>query len=721
MAKFSGAHSRTEFSTTCETLCDRCSSLDLDDVFGSASRPRRGRSVCRIGKEIETSSCSLCRLVFALRPSQDASDKDNGGPSGQGPLNDANSAYDLCTFSAFQVFGWNKRISDDLEDTILLGVVPVGWPKTEQSTLAELSSRGFIAAVSEHDIDSRFTVRRLSADAIDWDVVSSWLHYCLENHLRHCAKVPHASIKDLRLIDCLDRQIVTLSQEEQFVALSYVWGSVSAPKSTGSSHQENDLPEVPEVVEDAIEVTKNLGYRYLWVDRYCIDQRSHEMKHSQIQQMHLVYSKAQFTIVMAAGEDASYGLPGIRGKRRKEQPMGKAFGRLLVSTLPDPCADIRRSKWASRGWTFQEGLLSRRRLVFTDWQVYFECIGMNCAEVASKPLDLLHIKDKGRMQSSAIAENSRILPLKGIVSSPLAINDFITEYTTRQMTYNSDILNGMLGILQTVRGSRWLVSHLQGVPVAAPYVYPLTGNFVKIRRSLLEGFLTNLCWNPVRPSRRRKGFPSWSWTGWFGPVSFTETSAGRGVGFDIEVDLERKSGELVSWAQYEADCDSERDIFHMPLFIHVQAWTLQLRLRPFKGGKVFDGASATSFVGDFWGVSTDLSSGDEYCIPAKLTKDPSEHEKFKEKLSLELWDGIIIGSQNFNKPHARAEPRGPAVLIVEHLEGGVTERVGLLDLAAPLLHCFPEPSGFSYRKTMLESNNLSSLLANRTWRKIRLG
>ena len=62
---------------------------------------------------------------------------------------------------------------------------------------------------------------------------------------------------------------------------------------------------------------------------------------------------------------------------------------MLVSTL-DPRSDIAKSKWNTRAWTYQEALLSRRRLVFTPRQVYFQCRGMHCVESISVPLKHLH-------------------------------------------------------------------------------------------------------------------------------------------------------------------------------------------------------------------------------------------------------------------------------------------------------------------------------------------
>jgi hypothetical protein len=123
------------------------------------------------------------------------------------------------------------------------------------------------------------------------------------------------------------------------------------------------LDDLPKVINDSIDVTLRLHLRYLWVDRYCIDQSDEHNKHNQIRQMDLIYANAQVTIIAAAGAGPDYGLQGVRGTLRRYQP-NLSIGRLLIaSTLPHPKWLVKSSKWATRGWTYQEGLLSKRRLI----------------------------------------------------------------------------------------------------------------------------------------------------------------------------------------------------------------------------------------------------------------------------------------------------------------------------------------------------------------------
>ena len=94
-----------------------------------------------------------------------------------------------------------------------------------------------------------------------------------------------------------------LNPLSEFAALSYVWGGV------GENHGlvNNSLPaDVPLVIDDAMEATRRLGYRYLWIDRYCTPQDNHGDKHIQIQKMNAVYGSATVTVIAAGGDDPAY-------------------------------------------------------------------------------------------------------------------------------------------------------------------------------------------------------------------------------------------------------------------------------------------------------------------------------------------------------------------------------------------------------------------------------
>ncbi|KAK0614426.1 heterokaryon incompatibility protein-domain-containing protein [Immersiella caudata] len=118
-----------------------------------------------------------------------------------------------------------------------------------------------------------------------------------------------------------------------------------------------------------------LGYRYLWVDSLCIVQDDDADMHSQLLRMDAIYINASLSIAAASGGHADYGLPGMSVPRKFEQQRERAQGLELAVPLPrfDELNVGDRLKWNTRAWTFQEKVLSRRLLIFTDQQIYFRC------------------------------------------------------------------------------------------------------------------------------------------------------------------------------------------------------------------------------------------------------------------------------------------------------------------------------------------------------------
>jgi hypothetical protein len=66
------------------------------------------------------------------------------------------------------------------------------------------------------------------------------------------------------MLDCQTHQIKPAPENCSYLTLSYVWGGENALA---------DATDLPRTIADAVYVTMKLGYRYLWVDKYCIDQR----------------------------------------------------------------------------------------------------------------------------------------------------------------------------------------------------------------------------------------------------------------------------------------------------------------------------------------------------------------------------------------------------------------------------------------------------------------
>ncbi|KAF2140414.1 uncharacterized protein K452DRAFT_230998, partial [Aplosporella prunicola CBS 121167] len=218
----------------------------------------------------------------------------------------------------------------------------------------------------------RFTIERILPDRIDYNILNNWIEYCEDNHTGCQSMVGNAVIPNLKLIDCTSMQIIGAEPHHKYATLSYVWGSSVQDDSKATLF--SGLSQLPQVIQDSINIAKRLNIQYLWVDRYCIPQDDRAEKHKQIINMHLIYANAVVTFIASAGENPSYGLPGAPGSRkRRAQSAVRVGNQQFTSTGGAPTFLLRRSKWWKRAWTYQEALLSRRCLVFTDDKVLFQC------------------------------------------------------------------------------------------------------------------------------------------------------------------------------------------------------------------------------------------------------------------------------------------------------------------------------------------------------------
>ncbi|KAK1726087.1 heterokaryon incompatibility protein-domain-containing protein [Colletotrichum acutatum] len=177
------------------------------------------------------------------------------------------------------------------------------------------------------------------------------------------------------VIDCFTDEIVNLEDciasvgsfdAVEYATLSYVWG----PAQSDCLRPGRKLPaSVPRVIEDAKTVTAALGFRYLWIDRYCIPQHCAKEANDQIRNMNLVYARSCITIIAAAGRCPDYGLPGV-GKTIRKVFHTIQIGSHTIRWKPTEAEwveqQIQHSKWNTRAWTYQEAALSTRRLYFTD-------------------------------------------------------------------------------------------------------------------------------------------------------------------------------------------------------------------------------------------------------------------------------------------------------------------------------------------------------------------
>lgn len=294
----------------------------------------------------------------------------------------------------------------------------------------------------------------------------------------------------------------------QYVALSYVWGkgkpymtklaNVMLHRAHGGL--ERNLEELPRVFHDAFNLVRCLGVRYLWIDSLCIVQDSSRSWGLNSRAMDLIYGNAVLTICAADGVDSSTGLRAMHPKEHDSRQISAdcATGvRLMVSRPPE--IGIKASTWDTRAWTFQERLLSKRCLIFTEGRVYFQCLSTGMSE------DIFADREGAGWSLDLV--NAPLQMLRELSRRALWVyTKCVPLYTARILTNRRDILAAFNGIC-----------NLMGKTMHAPFVFGLPSSH----------FDMALLWQPQSAIERRAPehpeerdeyngmrFPSWSWCGW---------------------------------------------------------------------------------------------------------------------------------------------------------------------------------------------------------------
>ena len=385
----------------------------------------------------------------------------------------------------------------------------------------------------------------------------------------------------LTVIDCNTLKLVPLPNEERYATLSYVWGPSSL--SSLDEMKGGRLPlHLPNTIQDSIGVCNELNIRYLWVDRYCIAHNNEHLRSLQISRMDEVYHNSFLTIVASAGKDPHFGLPGV-SRQRNSNPGIEVFGLGRLQSL-SKSSEIHSDIWATRAWTYQEALLSQRRLYFTNKGTFFESVdGLQeeSGSVSKSRLEQLlpgHLRSELSVLGFVRDSNDRKYSIEG-----LHVWTCIFEYSTRTLSYQSDILNALLGVLAYFR-RRHGVCHLWGIPFFTSV--PVSPPFSSL------SFERSLRWLVIGLSSRRAGFPSWSWTGHNGQVRLLDVN--RGIVYEaptangeaIFIEVELASGQLLKWSDYQTDYANLQDYTQArssnenpdqpSRFIHLEALTSRI-------------------------------------------------------------------------------------------------------------------------------------------------
>lgn len=228
-------------------------------------------------------------------------------------------------------------------------------------------------------------------------LIKQWLADCSDpDNAVHkwCPKV-EITPAPLRVLDVMQGDTVRLVETEgtqvRYAILSYCWGTspiVSASRTVPSNISLRmsgfPLKSLPQTIQDTIAVVRRLGISYVWIDALCIVQDSDEWMTESTRMMQY-YQNACLTIIPVMCSSADQGFLQQRPWWVMQNIQWPCLGGKMQFYYPEYQVfyiEISSSVWDSRGWTFQERLLSRRSLFIGRSGMRFECRGGDASDVS---------------------------------------------------------------------------------------------------------------------------------------------------------------------------------------------------------------------------------------------------------------------------------------------------------------------------------------------------
>ncbi|KAF5684755.1 hypothetical protein FDENT_6558 [Fusarium denticulatum] len=221
-----------------------------------------------------------------------------------------------------------------------------------------------------------------------------WMKSKLESCVSHNHFNPDKAFIPDRLIDVRENQLRLVltkdllprdAESHRYVALTYCWGpephaSKQLKTTRGNISQHlRQIPEssLPQVIKDAVAVTRALSVPFLWVDALCILQDDLSDWENQCAVMERIYGNAYAAVAATFSDNCE------KGFLKKTERILVPFQTNLDSTYafaiyPPPylindAHEVSDSPWAQRGWTFQERISSTRILMFSKGNIHLKC------------------------------------------------------------------------------------------------------------------------------------------------------------------------------------------------------------------------------------------------------------------------------------------------------------------------------------------------------------
>jgi hypothetical protein len=514
-------------------------------------------------------------------------------------------------------------------------------------------------------------------------VISHWIEDCIKNH-PECSREVDASFIPTRLIDVQpieesqDVKLVSLndqSNDVEYVALSHCWGDPDKrPLITTTENLSRHMhcipfKGLPLTFQNAVELTRDLGHRYLWVDSLCIIQDDSEDWMQESSKMAAVYGCATITLSALSSADSTRGLdvpsptvftPGrihfdrvlepYRIRIFQDEPLDwdKEYNDdpSLYGDDLDQRDQSNNNPLRQRAWVLQERELSARNLHFSQNLLLWECRTTKATnELPWNRPPLRDLLQPLPIMQRGMPSNRPVINLSGesmASDGPVRVREkwfeLMEDYMSRSLSHGADKLPALSGLAQNFQQKLPSSQYLAGL-WSEQLPYSLLWR-TTMPNSELWTTVANKSRQTPTPSPGYRA-PSWSFLSLDGPISY-ESQRHRGNGFltydDVEADQipvdDRPANVTILGLEYmPASPDPYSAITSASLLVHGNMVPLRPTISA-DGTKYVDPGAALlktlegEFVGTLYIDFPDTFSTDEdvWCVPVRAETYRSESQ-----------------------------------------------------------------------------------------------